>query len=60
MITRVRQLVLIAVLLVAGVALVGAALWFVGPTFALFAFLFVAVVIVPSCIQILKELADDS
>jgi hypothetical protein len=37
------------------VALIVAALWFFGPTFALFAFLFVAVVIVPSCIEILKD-----
>ncbi len=55
-----RAFSLIAVLVIGGVALTVAALWFFGPTLALIAFLVLAVVIVPSCIQILKELADQS
>jgi hypothetical protein len=57
---QLRGFSLIAVLVIVGVLLVGAALWFFGPTLALVAFFFLAVVIVPSCVQILKELADDS
>ena len=51
---------LIAALVSGGVLLVGAALWFVGPTFALIAFFFLAVVIVPSCVEILKSILSDS
>jgi len=57
---RLRAFSLIAALVIGGVALIVAALWFFGPTLALIAFLVLAVVIAPSCIQILKELADDS
>jgi len=57
---RLRAFSLIAALILAGLVFIGAALWFAGPTLALIAFLALAVVIVPSCVQILKELADDS
>jgi hypothetical protein len=50
----VRQFTLIAALLIAGLALIAAALWFVGPTLALIAFFVLAVVIVPSCVEILE------
>ena len=52
---RVRKIGLIVALVTCGVALIGAALWFVGPTLALIALLFLGAVIVPSCIQIAKE-----
>jgi hypothetical protein len=57
---RLWQFTLVAVLVIVGIALTVAALWFFGPTLALIAFLVLAVVIVPSCVQILKELAGDS
>ena len=50
-----RRFGLIVALLIGGVALIGAALWFVGPTLALIALLFLGAVIVPSCIEIAKE-----
>ena len=52
---RLRAFSLIAALVIGGVALIGSALWFVGPTLALIAFFVAAVVIVPSCIEILRE-----
>ena len=53
--SRLRALSLIAALVIAGLMFIGAALWFVGPTLGLIAFLVLAVVIVPSCIEILRE-----
>ena len=58
MMARVLQLSLVAALVIGGVLLVGAALRFVGPTFALLAFFFLAIVIVPSCIEILRDHAE--
>jgi hypothetical protein len=50
-----RRYSLIVALVIGGVALIGAALWLVGPTLALIALLFLGAVIVPSCIEIAKE-----
>jgi len=48
------QVALIAALVLGGVALIGLALWLVGPTLALLALLLFGAVVVPSCIEILR------
>lgn len=53
----VRKISIIVALVTCGVALIGAALWFVGPTLALIALLFLGAVIVPCCIQIARQKA---
>jgi multisubunit Na+/H+ antiporter MnhB subunit len=55
MTARLLRFSLVAALAILGIALTVAALWFFGPTLALIAFLVLAVVIVPSCVQIIKE-----
>jgi len=52
---RFRKFSLIAALVIGGVALIGAGLWFNSTALALTAFLIPGVVIVPCCIQIGKE-----